>query len=145
MSLPTDDGAEQRGPAPDDSTWTQPAHAPEPVIPGLPDGLRDHPRYRVLRLLAQGGMGNLFLAQPRVMGRLVALKTIRLGFADSPPLPIGSSARSARPQGSLTRTLSWPTTPRPHPTSCSWSWSTWRATTSAPSPRYPVASTQPPL
>jgi serine/threonine protein kinase len=49
-----------------------------PAAPsGLPPELTDHPRYHVLRLLGQGGMGAVYQAEHRVMERLVALKVIR--------------------------------------------------------------------
>jgi WD40 repeat protein len=41
-----------------------------------PGELTDHPRYRVMRLLGQGGMGAVYLAVHRHMGRAVALKVI---------------------------------------------------------------------
>lgn len=50
----------------------------------IPEPLRDHPRYRVLRLLGQGGMGNVYLAEHRHMGRPVALKVINPGILDNP-------------------------------------------------------------
>src|SRR5262245_31318255 len=50
----------------------------------IPAPLREHPRYRVLRLLGRGGMGNVYLAEHRHMGRLVALKVIDPGILDHP-------------------------------------------------------------
>lgn len=73
--------------APEERTITQPALLSGETPPhDLPVNLRDHPRYRVLRRLGQGGMGEVFLAEHRLMGRQVALKTIKLGFADSPTI-----------------------------------------------------------
>ncbi len=42
----------------------------------LPPGLADHPDYEVLRELGQGGMGVVYLAQNRLMGRLEVLKVV---------------------------------------------------------------------
>jgi serine/threonine protein kinase len=61
---------------------------PPPVLPagsgltaslratGVPPSLLEHSRYRVIRLLGQGGMGSVYLAEHRHMERQVALKVI---------------------------------------------------------------------
>jgi serine/threonine protein kinase len=58
--------------------------AAKPVISGVPTELVGHPRYRVLKLLGQGGMGAVYLAEHLVMGRRVALKTIHTRFLSNP-------------------------------------------------------------
>lgn len=52
----------------------------------VPEGLAQHPRYRVLKLLGRGGMGTVYLAEHKVMERTVALKVIRPGLTDRPEL-----------------------------------------------------------
>jgi serine/threonine protein kinase len=46
------------------------------IAPGVPPALAQHPRYRVIRLLGQGGMGAVYLAEHRHMERQVALKVM---------------------------------------------------------------------
>ena len=53
----------------------------------LDDSLfHDHPRYRLIRQLGHGGMGVVYLAEHRLMRRLVAIKRIRAGYLDRPQL-----------------------------------------------------------
>jgi urea transport system substrate-binding protein len=58
--------------------WHAPAEA-ENQAPreGLPEELRQHPRYRVLGLLGRGGMGTVYRAEHRLLERPVVLKVIR--------------------------------------------------------------------
>ncbi|MBI1831127.1 MAG: protein kinase [Planctomycetes bacterium] len=50
----------------------------------LPAELRDHPRYRIFKLLGKGGMGEVYLAEHRLMERMVALKVIHRGIMQDP-------------------------------------------------------------
>jgi WD40 repeat protein len=55
--------------------------APTLVNPlAVPAELADHPRYRILGLVGQGGMGAVYRAEHRRMDRLVALKVINPGL-----------------------------------------------------------------
>lgn len=49
---------------------------PPPRAAVSPTPLEHHPRYQVVRELGSGGMGTVYLAEHRVMGRQVALKVI---------------------------------------------------------------------
>jgi WD40 repeat protein len=50
----------------------------------LPPALVGHPRYQPTRQLGSGGMGTVWLAQHRLMGRPVAVKVIRPEFVAKP-------------------------------------------------------------
>jgi formylglycine-generating enzyme required for sulfatase activity len=49
-----------------------------------PDELARHPRYRLLKLLGNGGMGAVYLAEHSVMRRLVAIKVINREYTGEP-------------------------------------------------------------
>jgi hypothetical protein len=51
---------------------------------GTPPELAAHPRYRILSRLGTGGMGVVFLAEHRLMERMVALKTVRKDLTRDP-------------------------------------------------------------
>jgi hypothetical protein len=70
-----------------------------PPAESLPPGLADHPDYEVIRELGQGGMGTVYLAQNRMMGRLEVLKVVsahmvkRQGVLDRFQVEIRNAAR----------------------------------------------------
>jgi serine/threonine protein kinase len=57
---------------------------PPADLADLPPALREHPRYRAVKLLGRGGMGVVYLAEHRVMERLVAIKVISRVLVDRP-------------------------------------------------------------
>jgi serine/threonine protein kinase/tetratricopeptide (TPR) repeat protein len=65
-----------------DPEATEPA--PAALVPELPSGLADHPKFRIVRELGRGGMGVIYLAEHRVLEKSVALKVINPAVLDSP-------------------------------------------------------------
>jgi serine/threonine protein kinase len=65
-----------------EATSAFPALAPQG--PQLPPDLAEHPRYRIVEVLGQGGMGTVYKAQHRLMERVVALKMIDRGLTGNP-------------------------------------------------------------
>ncbi len=88
------------GPSATESISARGANTPAtPPASTLPPGLANHPDYEILRELGRGGMGVVYLAQNRLMGRKEVLKVVsghlldRPGVADRFLREIRSAAR----------------------------------------------------
>jgi serine/threonine protein kinase/formylglycine-generating enzyme required for sulfatase activity len=65
--------------------FNQTADQGEPLAPrDLPPELANHPKYQIRRVLGRGGMGVVYEAEHRHMGRKVALKVISQSLVDRP-------------------------------------------------------------
>src|SRR5262249_33546068 len=80
-----------------------PASAARPPASSVPPGLADHPDYEIVCELGAGGMGVVYLAQNRLMGRMEVLKVVsshltrRQGVLDRFLVEIRNAARLHHP------------------------------------------------
>src|SRR5262249_48884293 len=63
---------------------TNPMAQMETLPPDVPPALVDHPRYKVLNRIGTGGMGAVYRAEHRIMGRTVALKVMAPALVADP-------------------------------------------------------------
>ncbi len=61
----------------------QPASAEPPPARSLPPGLANHPNYTIVRELGRGGMGVVYLAENKLMGRKEVLKVASADLVNS--------------------------------------------------------------
>ena len=80
-------GGDTRAPTIGDTKATLANAAGAGVVPPRTSGVSDHPsmigHYRILRLLGEGGMGSVYLAEQENPHRIVALKVIKPGFVNT--------------------------------------------------------------
>jgi WD40 repeat protein len=55
-----------------------------PPVPGLPPELAGHPQYQIVRELGRGGMGVVYLAHNKLMGRREVLKVVNKDLLERP-------------------------------------------------------------
>ena len=84
-SLPPD-SAEDADPLLSMLRQTRESESPASDSNFIPHALRDHPRYRVVRRLGDGGMGAVYLAEHRLLDRAVVIKLIRPDLVQTPEL-----------------------------------------------------------
>ena len=95
----------------------------------LPPGLADHPDYEIKKELGRGGMGVVYLAHNKLMGRDEILKVMGRQIMERPDGSNASSARSGPLPSSATRTSSRPIPPSAWARASSSGWSTSKVST----------------